>query len=226
MGKLRLAMIDVGSGDIYYYQNDHLGTPQIMTDDTNTVVWEADYMPFGEANVSPNSIVVNNFRFPGQYYDEETGLHYNWNRYYEPKTGRYLTPDVLNLATFSVPIYLKRFLREDSIHISNEYLLSVGSHIKWYFMDEILSVYSYVLNDPIKFIDEAGDFKGRPSDIIRFLLCAKGLIQNAKNIERFREECRKECDPETGSENSMYKCALRKTWHNFEKCLKFALPGG
>jgi RHS repeat-associated protein len=39
-----------------------------------------------------------NFRFAGQYYDEETGLHYNYFRYYDPKTGRYLTPDPIGLA--------------------------------------------------------------------------------------------------------------------------------
>jgi len=33
------------------------------------------------------------FRFPGQYFDEETGFHENWNRYYEPSTGRYLSPE-------------------------------------------------------------------------------------------------------------------------------------
>jgi RHS repeat-associated protein len=62
------------------------------------VVWEADYKPFGEASVNPNSAAVNNFRFAGQYYDAETGLHYNWHRYYDPKMGRYLTPDPIGLA--------------------------------------------------------------------------------------------------------------------------------
>jgi RHS repeat-associated protein len=57
------------------------------------IVWEADYKPFGESLINSNSEVVNNFRFPGQYYDQETGLHYNYHRYYDPKTGRYLRPD-------------------------------------------------------------------------------------------------------------------------------------
>ena len=86
-GSSRLAMVDVLNGKRYYYGNDQLGTPQIMTDSTNTVVWEADYKPFGEADVNPNSSVVNNFMFPGQSYDAETRLHYNYHRYYDPKTG-------------------------------------------------------------------------------------------------------------------------------------------
>jgi RHS repeat-associated protein len=83
---------------VYYYLNDQLGTPQLMVDSTGTVVWEARYKPFGEAQVHSSSTVVNNFRFPGQYYDQETGLHYNWHRYYDPRLGRYLTADPIGLG--------------------------------------------------------------------------------------------------------------------------------
>ena len=81
----------------YYYHNDHLGTPQKMTDSSGTVVWSADYKPFGEATVTVSTI-TNNLRFPGQYYDAETGLHYNYWRDYETKTGRYLESDRIGLA--------------------------------------------------------------------------------------------------------------------------------
>ena len=94
----RMAMVDSNTGDLYTYNNNYLGTPILMTDDTGTVVWEADYKPFGEAAVNWNSSVVNNFRFAGQYFDQETGFHYNWHRYFDPKTGRYLTPDPIGLA--------------------------------------------------------------------------------------------------------------------------------
>jgi YD repeat-containing protein len=52
---------------VYYYHNDHLATPQKMTDASGVVVWVADYKPFGEATITVSSI-TNNLRFPGQYY--------------------------------------------------------------------------------------------------------------------------------------------------------------
>ena len=94
----------VRAGDhVYYFHNDHLGTPQALTDAAGRTVWTAEYEPFGKAAVDEDpdgdgKVVVNNLRFPGQYYDAETGLHYNYHRDYDPATGRYLTPDPIGLA--------------------------------------------------------------------------------------------------------------------------------
>ena len=85
------------SESIYYYQNDHLASPAKVLNDGGEVVWDGEYAPFGQVDVSVGS-VQSLFRFPGQYYDAETGLHYNWHRYYDPETGRYLTPDPIGLA--------------------------------------------------------------------------------------------------------------------------------
>ncbi len=82
---------------VYFYHTDHLGTPQVITDSVGSVVWKADYLPFGKTVIQSLSSIENNLRFPGLYYDEETGLHYNWHRYYDPETGRYLTPDPIGL---------------------------------------------------------------------------------------------------------------------------------
>jgi RHS repeat-associated protein len=85
--------------------NDRLGTPEILTDASGTVAWEAWYEPFGEAHVHPSSSVVNNIRLPGQYYDQESGLHYNYHRYYDARTGSYLTPDPIG-QTGGINLYM------------------------------------------------------------------------------------------------------------------------
>jgi RHS repeat-associated protein len=95
LGDQLLSMIKPGE-TVYYFHNDHLGTPQVLTNDSQTIAWKAVYTPFGDA-VASIQTVENPFRFPGQYYDPETGLHYNYFRYYNPQTGRYITPDPIGL---------------------------------------------------------------------------------------------------------------------------------
>ena len=80
----------------YYYHPDHLGTPQKMTDASGTVVWAADYKPFGEATITVSTI-TNNLRFPGQYFDAEMGLNYNYFRDYNPTIGRYIETDPIGI---------------------------------------------------------------------------------------------------------------------------------
>ena len=95
MGKNAVAML-IGK-KIYAIHSDHLGTPQVVTDENKNVVWQASYTPFGEASISQASITLN-LRFPGHYYDAETQTHYNYFRDYDPATGRYLTADPLGIA--------------------------------------------------------------------------------------------------------------------------------
>lgn len=83
--------------DIYFIHTDHLGTPQTMTDLSQMIVWHANYSPFGEVTITTET-VANNIRFPGQYADSETGLYYNYFRYYSPSLGRYITSDPIGLA--------------------------------------------------------------------------------------------------------------------------------
>lgn len=83
--------------NVVIYQNDHLGTPQKLTAVNGAVVWSAKYSSFGQAEIDPSSSATNNLRFPGQYYDEETALHYNYFRYYNPANGRYQRPDPIGL---------------------------------------------------------------------------------------------------------------------------------
>jgi RHS repeat-associated protein len=59
-------------------------------------LWKATYEAFGEAQVTLSAI-TNNLRFPGQYYDGESGLHYNYFRDYDPQTGRYIQSDPIGL---------------------------------------------------------------------------------------------------------------------------------
>jgi RHS repeat-associated protein len=92
-------------GAYYFYQNDHLGTPQKMIGVNGVVVWSAAYESFGEATIDGSSTTTNNLRFPGQYYDEETGMHYNYHRYYDPQLGRYLKIDKYGIGKGFYHIY-------------------------------------------------------------------------------------------------------------------------
>ncbi|WP_177333597.1 RNase A-like domain-containing protein, partial [Pseudomonas sp. NBRC 111138] len=82
----------------YHYQLDHLGTPQELTSPEGEIIWSAHYRAYGQIARLDVGKVDNPLRFQGQYFDQESGLHYNRHRYYNPDIGRYLTPDPLKLA--------------------------------------------------------------------------------------------------------------------------------
>lgn len=94
----------VEDNNIYYYHSDHLGTPQGVIDGTGQVVWKANYEPFGKTTIT--GTITNNLRFPGQYHDEETGLHQNWFRNYDWWTGRYIEADPIGIKKGKNHLYV------------------------------------------------------------------------------------------------------------------------
>lgn len=93
-----------GGAAIYYVHADQLGTPRAVTRPSdNQVVWKWDNTEvFGDSAPDENPSGLGSFafnlRFPGQYYDAETGKHYNYFRDYDPEVGRYLRSDSVGLA--------------------------------------------------------------------------------------------------------------------------------
>jgi len=101
MGDVPIAAIDAlgTTAKVSYVYADGLGTPRVITDDAGSVQWQWPYQgnAFGEKQPTSASGYVFNLRLPGQYYDAESKLAYNINRYYEPSTSRYSQTDPIGL---------------------------------------------------------------------------------------------------------------------------------
>lgn len=88
---------------VLYLETDHLNTPIAARDENAKLVWKWESDAFGSTlpNEDPDGDgqkTTINLRFPGQYFDKESGFHYNHHRYYDPLTGRYLSSDPIGLA--------------------------------------------------------------------------------------------------------------------------------
>ena len=122
----RSKVVSLRDWRVRYYHNDHLGTPRELSDEDGGIVWQATYKAWGntlkveaawpatlqnsellaqtgrrpEAQNDPNAElqpIEQNLRFQGQYFDQETGLHYNRFRYYDPEVGRFIHQDPIGL---------------------------------------------------------------------------------------------------------------------------------
>ncbi|TCR15988.1 RHS repeat-associated core domain-containing protein [Streptomyces sp. BK205] len=77
---------------------DLVGTPTELVDDQGHTAWRARSTLWGITGWDNGATAYTPLRFPGQYFDPETQLHYNYFRHYDPEVARYLTPDPLGLA--------------------------------------------------------------------------------------------------------------------------------
>ncbi|MCX4783525.1 putative T7SS-secreted protein [Streptomyces sp. NBC_01264] len=83
---------------------DLIGTPTELIGESGDIAWRARSTLWGTTAWARDSSTYTPLRFPGQYYDPETGLHYNYFRHYDPETGRYTSPDPLGLAPAPNPV--------------------------------------------------------------------------------------------------------------------------
>ncbi len=94
MGDVPIAVVE--NDQFYLIRTDHIGRPVFATDVSGAKVWEATYLPFGGVHASTGDPIK--LRFPGQWFQSESGLHQNWMRDYDPTTGRYMQADPLGLV--------------------------------------------------------------------------------------------------------------------------------
>ncbi|RTL89381.1 MAG: RHS repeat protein, partial [Hyphomicrobiales bacterium] len=94
LGDLPVATIQASG--FFFVAPDHLGAPYQITNASKAQVWLWDHDPFGTD--APTGSLVYNLRLPGQYYDSETRLNYNYYRAYNPKLGRYSQSDPIGLV--------------------------------------------------------------------------------------------------------------------------------
>jgi RHS repeat-associated protein len=113
MGDIPVATLQFGTSALktYYVHTDHLNTPRRITNrNTNIIVWRWDSDPFGNGAAVQNPqgtvTVTYNLRYPGQYFDSETGLFQNMQRDYDPQVGRYIESDPIGLRGGSYSTYV------------------------------------------------------------------------------------------------------------------------
>lgn len=122
-------------GEVFYVDTDNVGSPVAMWDTRGTKVWEAEYLPFGEEHTTTKSPQDNKNRFVGKEKDKETGLTYFGARYFDEKSGRFLTPDPVR------PV--------DPFTSKTNYEMLENP--------QRLNRYAYGLNNPYRFVDPDGE---------------------------------------------------------------------
>ncbi|WP_162150832.1 RHS repeat-associated core domain-containing protein [Methylosinus trichosporium] len=221
---------DVASGSpvIYYVHADHLGRPVRMTAQNKARVWDVIYSPFGETSYIRTIPGTIDLRFPGQWFQLESGLAYNWHRHYDATLGRYVQPDPLRVderwaTTSEVPLSKSFRFRKSAL---GERLFKANTqlitHINYI---DGPSIYNYARQMPIV----STDFTG-------LVAAAPYTPRPSSSIEQCYANDNK-CSLNTGYElfvdgeyltNCHYMCAGKRsfvqTWYGYKDCPQFATP--
>jgi RHS repeat-associated protein len=149
-GDILLATVDqqiaggaaTGTAQIRYVHPDHLGSTNVVTNASGTVVQTLDYFPYGGLRIESGTDVSTR-KYIGERYDQNTDLNYFNARYYQSSRGQFLSQDPTFLALGN-PAAVNALSKVDqSILLSDP---------------QALNSYSYALNNPIRFKDKDGKF--------------------------------------------------------------------
>jgi RHS repeat-associated protein len=146
----------LSADQVFFYYTDPAGTPLVMSDSTGSVVWRADYMPFGEESIGTQT-AQNNKMFVGKEKDSESGLYYFGARYMDAGAGRFASPDSIEAVD---PVTGK---------VNEKNLLD----------PQRLNKYTYALNNPYRYIDPDGN-QTVPARVLA--LIAQGNLAEAAAI--------------------------------------------
>ncbi len=160
-----------------------------MTDDSGSVVWRADYLPFGEENIISGTL-ENDLRFVGKENDKETGLYYFGARYMEAMIGRFIAPDPIGAVDARTG------------NVNQKSLLNPQGFNR----------YTYSLNNPYKYVDPDGRWPERiHSRIIR-----NAFPNFPRNLQNAIERGSAHVDRDQSIESS-YKHAMRAPGQTVEE---------
>ena len=126
-------LVVVAVPQLYYIHADHLNTPRLITDASQQVVWRNDQTePFDSNPPDENPSGLGLYEFPlrddGTYFDKETGLLYNWNRYRDNSGGRFLQADPLGVRNRDLSLYVLR--RNNPLRYTDPDGLDVSVHCR------------------------------------------------------------------------------------------------
>jgi len=191
-----------GTETVTYLHTDYDNTPRLATDSTGTILWRWEGV-FGTTSPNPNQVNVT-LRYPGQTYDSETGLSYNWNRYYDPGTGRYDSVDPVSVGT-----HAEAFMA--SLNSAPAPTLLTSFHVpqvpaEFSAMDDAAAVaglwldvnpYSYTADNPLRWSDSTG----KASEATIFAVIVGGACFVSYCAVQSKDYCEAKYPPSGGPEN-------------------------